>query len=396
MISVKKAQDLILENAFRLESERVTLIESRGRVLAADIVSPVSHPLFDQTAVDGYAFRFEDFKGAKTKLHICVEIKAGDFPETTVNRGEVARIFTGAAIPNGADTVVMQEFTVQDENMVVIDKSEIKKGAHIRRTGEQIRDGETALQKGTELNAVSIGFLASLGIASVNAFRLPKVSIVVTGNEFANSPEELEKGKIFESNGIMLQTALNKMGIESSYRQCEDNPEKLGEVIQQQSEENDVLLVTGGVSVGDYDFTKPVLEQLGFETVFHKIAQKPGKPLLFSRKGRKAAFGLPGNPRSVMVCFYEYVYPFLQAIQGNALPFLSTLKLPLSHDFNKKDDGKTHFLAGKFTKEGVEILDGQDSHMLRSLSLADGLVVLFPDKTQFSKGDAVKTHEISK
>lgn len=415
MINVKEAQEQILNNACLSEAEEVALNNAHGRVLAEDIQAPVSHPLFDQSAMDGYALRFNDLmndSGAEgVLLTITGEIQAGDHPNIKLKEGEAIRIFTGAPIPEGTDTVIMQEHVEltcpasadrqetgrQNGSSIQInlDLLRLKKGANIRRQGEQILKGAIALSKGTMLNPAGIGFLASLGIGMVSVFRLPEIGIVVTGNEFTSlirEPDNIEIGKIYESNGIMLQSALRKMGINTNHQTGEDNPKKLKTLLQKVTDLNDITIITGGVSVGRYDFTKATLEDIGFKIVFHKVSQKPGKPILFAKKGNKVAFGLPGNPRAVLICFYEYVYPFIRNIMGHTDPFLPTIQLPLAQDYEKKDDKKGHFLAVKLNGNEIKLLEIQGSHMLQSLSGADGLMILPENKTTFLKGELVDVH----
>ncbi|MBW8049127.1 MAG: molybdopterin molybdotransferase MoeA [Cytophagales bacterium] len=446
MINVKKAQELILKHAHsaqRIEqgAESCALKNASGRILAEDIRAPISHPLFDQSAVDGYAIRYKDILHVETgyvetryvetlhatslhtsSLQVIGEIKAGDHPGIRLKNGETVRIFTGAPLPPGTDTVVMQEFVepVSDDVIAMSNDIVYTKGANIRKKGEQIRKGALALSKGTTLNPAGIGFLASLGIGSVKVACLPKVGIVVTGNEFTlpqnsllSHPQpfhtngerrkarmkdprgEVEAGKIYESNGIMLQSLLQQVGIKSEYERCEDDPAKLKALLQKESDLNDIIIITGGVSVGKYDFTKTALEDIGFEIVFHKVSQKPGKPILFAKKGKKTAFGLPGNPRAVFVCFYEYVFPFIRAIMGSRDPFLPTIQLPLSEDYEKKSE-RAHFLAAQFNENGIRILDGQGSHMLQSFSEANAVIELPGNKEHFLKGEKVRVYLLPK
>jgi len=395
MISVEEASQLLEDNPIALESENVKLHDSSGRILAADIISPISHPLFNCTAVDGYAFKFEDLNDGNG-FSVIGEIQAGVEPNISLNKNEAVRIFTGAPVPESADTVVMQEYTEQNNGIIKINDPGIKPGSNIRIKGDQIKQGEVALTKGTRINASTVGFLASLGIDELRVTCIPKIGMIITGNEFANTEDELKTGKIYESNGPMLQAALKTMDIScNSYQIGADDPELLKDIIRSEAQQNDVLLITGGVSVGDYDFTKPVLEELGFDTVFHKIKQKPGKPLLFSKKENKVAFGLPGNPRSVMVCFYEYVLPFINKIQGIPEPHLTKIQMPLAKDFKKKADEKTHFLAGRINDHSVETLQIQGSHMLKSLSDANCLLVIPENSTEINKGDLVEVHLIN-
>lgn len=379
-------------------TEVVTIEQATGRTLAGDIHSPIPHPSFDQTAVDGYAFRYDDYIKAikdNNPLHVVGEIQAGGSHEVRLKEKEAVRIFTGAPMPPVADTVVMQEYVRQEDARIYIDDTKLKKGANIRLKGEQLNAGDLALRKGTTLTAAGIGFLSSLGIKTVEAVKLPKIGVVITGNEFVDAPEKLKPGKIFESNGRMLQAVMKAYKIDVHYLQAKDEPETLKIILQTEAEKNDITIVTGGVSVGKYDFTESALQKTGFNTIFHKVSQKPGKPVLFAVKENKAAFGLPGNPRAVLVCFYEYVLPYIKAIMGVEEPFLPVIKLPLSHDYEKKGE-RVFFLAGKFTESGVMIFEKQESHMLQTFSTADCLIALPGGNHSFRKGATVEVHLLPK
>jgi molybdopterin molybdotransferase len=391
LLPVKEALDLALKNLplqLALPYRFSKTEPPSSYILVADVPAPLSHPIFDQSAVDGYALRHEDFEGEKT-LTLAEEIKAGDAGDTALKAGEAMRIFTGAPVPPGADTVVMQEFTKVNQQGITITDTRLKKGGNIRRQGEQIRKGDIALQAGERLNPAAIGFLASLGIREVQIRQPLKVKILVTGNEFAEDEGDLQAGKIFESNGQMLQAALAQEGIEAMFETVPDDLPTTIEMVRQAAESHDLVLVTGGVSVGDYDFTRPALEANDFKIVFHKVNQKPGKPLLYARKPQVTAFGLPGNPRSVLVGFYMYVLPHIHARTGAQQIGLTQIKLPLSHDFRKQSDGKTHFLTGRIDSDGVSILGGQGSHMLQSFARAGAIVTLPGEQTEYPAGSQV-------
>lgn len=390
MISVREAQQLLLRNVFLLPEEVIPLAESCGRALSQDVIAPVSSPLFDQTAVDGYAINLDDLADGRP-LYVSGEIRAGDSHEMALKSGEAVRIFTGAPIPANADTVVMQEFVEANGSAITVRDNVLKKGANIRREGEQIRRGDVALKKGTLLNPAAIGFLASLGLESVRVVCLPKIGIVASGSEFAGTEKKLQKGKKYESNGVMLQCALKGMGIDATYKKAVDKLHVLAGLLRAEADQTDIVIVTGGVSVGKYDFTHEALEEIGFETIFHKVSQKPGKPILFAKRGNKIAFGLPGNPRAALVCFYEYVAPFIRAMTGCRKPFLPALKMQLTHDYKKKG-GRSQFLAAGFAEGGVKVLEGQGSHMLRSLSEADAIIQIQAEHKCINKGELVEVH----
>jgi len=394
MISVKQAQSRILKHLCHLGIEQMKLSSALNRVLAFDVKSPVAHPLFNQSAVDGYAVRYRDFKAGKNIFGIIGESKTGEYKNFKIKPKECIRIFTGALVPRGFDTVIMQE-EVKIKNGNIIINALPGNGANVRRKGEQIRKGSIALRKGTELNSSSIGFLASLGINKVKVSNLPKASVIVTGNEFSESQGKLKGGSIFESNGLMLKSMLRDLNIKSHGSLCKDDLNKLTALIKKETSKSDIVIISGGVSVGDYDFTEHALRNLNFKIIFHKVFQKPGKPILFAKKKNKTVFGLPGNPRSVFVCFWEYVYPFVRASMGIREPFLKSLSSKLADPYIKIDE-KTLFLSSKLMDAEAEILEGQASHMLKSLTDADAIVSLPEGKKNYRKGDLVSVHMLPK
>ena len=388
MISIEEARKRLLAALSNFGEEILPLSQAAGRQLSTPVLAPVSHPPFDQSAMDGYAFRSADAESAS--LQVIGEVPAGAPPQLQVGAGQAARIFTGAQVPAGADTVVMQEWTRREGDQVFLEKTPAAK-ANIRYAGEQIKSGAEALAAGYVLDPAAIGLLASLGIREVAVRKKARISISVTGSEFAESAADLQQGKIFESNGVMLSAALRNKGFEAQYEICIDQKELLSKRIREESSKNDLLILTGGVSVGKYDFTRECLEENGFEVIFHKVNQKPGKPILFAKKGNVAAFGLPGNPRAVMIAWYEFVLPWLRASGGHPQPFPHKVHLPIAHDYRIKG-GRTEILAGVFGPEGVEVLPAQGSHMLQSLSKADALLLLPLEPGTFSKGQMVEVH----
>ena len=391
MISVKQAIRLLNRNLVKSETTDINLIDSFGCILSKNVLSPVSHPLFNCSAVDGYAIKL-DSKKIKNEYRVVGEIKAGDNCNFSITQNEAIRIFTGAPVPDSANAVVMQEFIFRKKEIIIIQNHTIIEGQNIRIKGDQIKKGEIAVKKGILINTAVIGFLASIGINKINVYKKPSTTIIVTGNEFAKNSNELKKGKIFESNGIMLLSSLKAKGFQCEHKICEDDKEKLKSTITKSLAKSDLLLITGGVSVGDYDFTRPVLEKLGFKIIFHNVNQKPGKPLLFAKKKNKVVFGLPGNPRSVFVCFFEYVLPYIYAMQGHK-GLQKKMLLPVNKPY-KKQDNKTHFLAGKIINDHVEILKSQGSHMLQSLSEANCLIVVPENISEIKEGDLLEVHPV--
>ncbi len=375
MLHYQDALAAVLKAAQAGPSELVSIGAALGRVLAEDVVAPVGHPFFDQTAVDGYALRFSDLE-AGAPLLVVDMIRAGDAGERALGAGECSRIFTGGPLPPGADTTVMQEHTQRVGDQVQVLDTGLRLGGNVRRAGEQIQAGALALGKGGLLNPAAIGFLASLGIGTVCVVAQPRVSIIVTGDEFALDTQDFCRGKIFESNGQMLAAAFASQGVTVQFVTCGDDLAALQAMVATQAAQCDLLILTGGVSVGDYDFSRASLEGNAFDVIFHQVAQKPGKPLLFCQRRQQFAFGLPGNPRAVLMCFYLYVLPLLDLWYCKSQPGLRALALPLAHAYRRKSDGKTHFLTGRIIENQISLLEGQQSHMLQSFAEADVIVVI--------------------
>jgi molybdopterin molybdotransferase len=386
MISIEEARQQSVAIAPVGRTETLFLHQALGRFTAEEVISPSHHPPFDHSAVDGYAFRWED---AKQEMHIVAEVKAGDFPQMEIKPGECARIFTGAQLPPGADTIVMQEYVSLERGWMSHNDTRLQRGGNIRRRGEQLRQGDIALPLGAQLTAAAIGHLAGLGVQHVRVAALPRVSIVVTGSEFADSPDDLDRGKIFESNGVMLATALQQVGITAQHERVVDDLALLTERLRQLALSQDMLLVTGGVSVGDFDFTRAALEAVGYQVVFHGVHQQPGKPLLLMRKGNQIAWGLPGNPRSVLVCFHTYVRPSLRRQMAAAQPLPAMVRMPLGWGYAKKQE-RPQLLTAQLTADGLRIGDGQNSHMLGSFAAADVLVHLPAGSGKWNPGDQVE------
>lgn len=391
MIPVEEAKALIIEHAKILPAATVALQEATGRILASAIQAPCSIPAFPQSSMDGYAFRLLPSNGP---YKLIGEMAAGSNKELLLKPAEAVRIFTGAAVPAGADTVLMQEKARVEKDYLFNDWNEITIGANVRPVGSEIEAGETALTAGILLTPGAIGFLAGMGITKVEVIPLPKVSIIVTGNELQTPGEPLEYGQVYEANSFTLLAALGQLGIEpfGLYRSG-DNPDQLNEILWNALEESDVVLITGGVSVGDYDFTTQALDACEVEKVFHKIKQKPGKPILFGVKNEKLVFGLPGNPASVLTCYYQYVLPAFSILSGRNVN-LQELSVPLKGRY-KKAEGLTHFLKGYCNEGSVELLGGQESYKLNSFATANCLIEVAEQTTDLVNDDVVKIHLFS-
>jgi molybdopterin molybdotransferase len=316
MIHVAEARKRVMDAVRTLPVEAVPLVDAVGRFTAEEVIAPFDHPLFHCSAMDGYAFA----EGTDA-WKVVGEVAAGDVFSRPLLPGECVRIFTGAMLPEGADTVVMQELVQRDGDVMTHRDVKLKRGGNVRFKGEQLRAGDMVLPKGMRLEAGAIGLLASVGIAEVAVARRPRVAVLISGNEFAEGSVP-KPGKIFGSNGVMLQAALRGSDIEADIMLVGDDREALIAAWKSAMEGHDLVVSTGGVSVGDHDLVLPALEALGAQIIFHGVKQKPGKPMLFARLGNTPVFGLPGNPRAVMVLFLEYVLPFLRAMQRSMAPWM--------------------------------------------------------------------------
>jgi len=389
-ISVSEAKKLIRDNIKSPDPIKVSISNAAGLILAEDIFSKTDVPPFNQSSMDGYALNYEGWKHNKT-LQIEGLAQAGLSEQTPLDAGNACRIFTGAAVPTGADTVVMQEKVDVQDGKLIIKDSNLLAGQNVRIQGSEAKKGELALEKGCMLNAPAIGFLAGLGIHELMVHPRPTVSIILTGNELQQPGLPLSYGQVYESNSYALSSAIRQLGILNvDVFSAEDDLKILTEVLAISMQQSNLVLLTGGVSVGDYDFVIRAAEANGVEQVFHKIRQKPGKPIYFGKKGDRYIFGLPGNPASVLTCFYEYVYPAIQLIskrEQNLIRMNAILEADM-----KKSAGLTHFLKGFFDGKIVKELKAQESFRLSSFAKANCLIQLDEDQMEYKAGEEVEIH----
>ncbi|HPA21948.1 MAG: molybdopterin molybdotransferase MoeA [Chitinophagaceae bacterium] len=386
MISVAEAKRKIIENCPAPKIIQVPLAGAGGFVLAENLFAPMDAPHYNQSAMDGYAFAYNDWD-RKSGLDVIGEVQAGNTFKAGIKPMQALRIFTGAAVPPSADTVVIQENVQREDNVIFIKDPNLLKGNNVRIAGSQTKKADLVLQKGHLLTPASIALLAGLGISYVHVFSLPSVSIIATGKELLKHGECLVEGKIYESNSFGLNAVLHQMGIfPSSIQIVDDNETEICRAINNQLHV-DILLITGGVSVGDYDFVIAALKKCAVKTIFHKVKQKPGKPLFFGTCNQSLVFGLPGNPASVLTCFYEYVAEAIKCYTQNQ--FFNISWMPLSKSFSKKA-GLTFFLKGKIFHNKIEILDSQESYKMNSFALADGIIELEEPKEKFEQNEMVR------
>ncbi len=372
MISVEEAITLIQNTVVPSGTfEPKEVPEALDHVLFEDLISPINMPPFRQSAMDGYALCLSD----EPVYKIIGEVKAGDDFHPTLKKGEAVRIFTGAPVPDSANAVIMQEKVIRENDQLRLTAS-ASLNDNIRPLGEQVSKNQLALKQGTLLTPAAIAFITSLGITEVSVHPKPSIAIVITGNELVPAGEALAYGQIYESNALMLSVTLEKLGYRNITKyKVDDDYNSTVKILEQAINDHDVILVSGGISVGDYDFVGKALQELGVEQSFYKVRQKPGKPLFFGSKENKLIFALPGNPASALSCFYVYVYLALEKLSGNIHFSLTKTKAKTKAGYLTPGD-RAQFLKAMYHQGSVEILDGQSSATLHTFALANALVYI--------------------
>ncbi len=389
MMRVDEAQALIKREMRTIGRSLLPIEEANGRVMAEKLRSPLDMPPFDRSAMDGYAVRYDDLRTTR-EIELIGRADAGHGEPVAIGPGQGVRIHTGAMIPEGADTVIRQEDVDVTNGQVRIDPTlQLKKGANLRPRGEELLEGDLALESATRLRPAGIAFLASLGIKEVPVHRRPRIALLYSGDELTPPGEELQRGNIYESNTYGIEALLKENDHPVEYKaHLPDDPEASREHIEKALGSCELLLLSGGISVGDRDHVKQALLANGIEEGFHKVDQKPGKPIFFGIGNGQYAFGLPGNPAASLVGIYEYALPFLKGIEGDENPFPRRISLPLVGTAPKASD-RHLFLKARIEGNSVRLLDGQSSAMLRSFALADALVSLPPREVPAEEGEWV-------
>ena len=385
MISVAEAKAIIHQNLHPLPPVELSLLQAAYHILAQDVFAAIDIPSFEQSSMDGYAFRFAD---KASPLKIRGEIAAGAQHSISIKEGEAARIFTGAPLPAGADTVVMQEKVSLQNKELVIEDADLQQGSNVRSKGAEVKAGSLAMPRGTLLSPAAIGFLAGIGVTKVAVCPRPSVTIIVTGNELQKPGNSLSYGQVYEANSYSLRAALHEAGIAViEVVQADDDIEVLSRILATALHNSDFVLLTGGVSVGDYDFVIEATKRCGVQQLFHKVKQRPGKPLFFGTKEGKPVFGLPGNPSSVLSCFYNYV---LQALEmaSNKKSSIQKVSASLAAKYPKQK-GLTHFLKGYYEAGKATPLNAQESFRLSSFADANCLICLEEGRGNYEEGETV-------
>jgi molybdopterin molybdotransferase len=395
MITVEEALNKILFRIQSLGFEKVSLLESLGRVAGEDVHARRDIPPLDNSGMDGYAVRAIDIEKASkdlpARLEVIEDLPAGFISQKTLRQGQAIRIMTGAPIPKGADTVVPVEETQKEGSHVFIFNA-APSGEHLRKAGEDVRRGVRVISKEDVLRPAEIGMLAAMGRSSVSVFQRPQVAILCTGEELVDVDEPLEGAKIVSSNSYTLAAQVKECGaLPVQLGIAGDRKEEVVEKLRQ-GLRADVLISSAGISVGDYDFVKEALKDLGMELVFWRVAMKPGKPMAFGTIHGKPVFGLPGNPVSSMVSFEQFVRPALLRMMGHRQIFRPVIDATLLDEIHQ-EPGRRHYLRGvvsfKNDRYVVTTTGAQGSDILNSMVRANGLIVISEDQECVRAGEKV-------
>jgi molybdopterin molybdotransferase len=389
LLSMEDALSLVLERARPLPAEGVPLSEAAGRVLAEPAVASIDLPPFDSSAMDGFAVRAADTPG---ELPVTFRIAAGRPSPHPLSAGEAMGIATGAAVPAGADAVIPVEYVVAHDNWVAIERA-VEPGASVRPRGGDARRGDVVVAAGERLGPAQLGALAAAGVAEVSCARRPRAAVLTTGSELRPPGEQLGPGQIYEANGVILAAQLASAGAEVERLPVAADEAGAHRDALEQGLAGDVLVTSGGVSVGPHDLVRSIGAELGIEEVFWRVAVKPGKPLWFGVRGPTLVFGLPGNPVSSLVSFELFVRPAVLALQGLGEPgprfALGTLA-----GAARRNDARDELVRARSSVEQGELVlrpvTGQDSHMIARAAEADALVLVPRGDGELGVGDRVR------
>lgn len=383
MVSIEEALEIVYSQQVNRKTTERPLSNTLGYCLSAKVTAPFDLPSFDNSAMDGFAVC-----GVSDSYQVVGEVAAGNTAPGGLSEGEAMRIFTGGKVPQNTTSVIMQEKTRLEGDTVLVEQP-VEEGQNIRRQGEELHQGQVVFEEGHKIMPATLGLVGSLGIEELPVYQKPDVKIIVTGNELLELGEERSEGQIYESNSFALTGALEQYGYSCQEKQqIADDFDLIKNGIRQQLESSDLLILSGGISVGDYDYVKRALQENGVQELFYKVYQKPGKPLFFGRKEDTFVFALPGNPASSLTCFYLYVLPLLNKISGAKTLDLQRVSVPLSHDFNMPSKRPT-FLKAIIEQQQVSILNNQGSSMIHSMALGNALAYI-GEPSKLRAGDLVE------
>lgn len=390
MITYEEALDIVLKNTYLLDNERVSLLDSAGRVLAEDVFSDISMPPFNRSAVDGFACRRADIS---IELEVIETIRAGEFPAKNVGHGQCTRIMTGAPVPEGADCVIMVEETEETDSGRIRFTGERTK-SNISPMAEDVKTGDRVLEAGTMIAPQHIAIMAAVGYVLPLVFCRPKVAVIATGDEIVEPHLKPGISQIRNSNGYQLTVQASAAGSAARYMGiAPDTEEDTSRILEEALSDADIVLLTGGVSMGTFDFVPKIMEKSGIDILFRTIALQPGKPTIFGIKGKKRIFGLPGNPVSCFTVFNVLVKPMLWKMMGVHEPSRN-LKLPLGVDYQRRRSDRMQWLPVQIRDGRVFPLEYHGSAHIFALATADALAAIPLGITKLNTGDPIDVRPV--
>ena len=395
MISIDEATKIIRNHTPTPLRETIHLEEASGRVLAQEICAPGPSPRYTNSAMDGIAVRWQDVKnvlsGKTVELNVIGESCAGSPFMGSIQQGQAVTINTGAMLPEGADTVIPLE-NMETSGDIALVTFVLHLHQHVRFQGEEIRKGESLLKSGDLLTPARIGLLASFGLSTLTVYKRPTLSIVTSGAELVSIDNEIKPWQLYDSNSIMLTTAVRESGGSVTFSvNVDDKLEEIKAALEKALKNSDVILISGGVSVGPHDLVKQAAKEIGFKSLFWRIRQKPGKPLFFALRSSTRLFGLPGNPVSALNCFAYYVHPVIQKMSGKEFSWQKEegiLSKPIENKIDRALFLRVKLLNKQNAVSTICPLEKQQSHMLTSMAFADGFIILEPGQF-YSAGSSI-------
>ncbi len=389
MILVEEAERILKQIPVRTQTEEAAVSDALGRILAQDVVSPIYMPPFDKSAMDGYAFISDD---DSKRFKIIEIVPAGVIPKKKVTKGNCAKIMTGGMMPEGADRVIKKEVTEEKKGYMQITGEDYN--INLCRMGEDVKPGDVVLKKGTLIRPPEVGILASMGLSRFKAFRRPVVGIVVTGSELVDPGSPLKEGQIYDSNSYSLSAQAQQMGLEiHNAGIVADNIDRIQRIFEELWQPCDVVIFSGGVSEGDYDFVPGILKNSGFELHFDKVAVKPGKPTVFATRKHDIVFGAPGNPVSTFVIFEIFIKPFLYRMMGHEFKPVYKQGI-LKNDLSRKRANRSAFIPVLYKSGEIKPIPFHGSAHIFALNRADGLVCIPKGIEKIPAGSTVNVRSI--
>lgn len=394
MITVDEAIGIVLERVELLGSETIPLEDAPGRILDEPVVADIALPPFDRARMDGYAVRSSDVARAPATLRVIGEIAAGATFDGELDYGEAIKIFTGAPIPRGADAVQKVEVTESEGNSVII-KETVKPGQFITPRASEVAEGETVAERGCEIGPAEMAVLASFGYSQVRVGSRPRVAVISTGSELIAVSEKPAGAQIRNSNSYTIASYARRAGASVDLLgTIEDTPEATRRALLEASRSRDVVITSGGVSMGDYDLVKAALADIGAEIFFDKVIIRPGKPIVFAQRDKTYFFGLPGNPVSTSVTFNLFVRPAIRKMQGDRSPLLTTARAMLARGIKDSSSRRSYLPGHLFIKDGravVEALRWGGSSDLVAFMKANALIIVGEQVHEIAEGEMVET-----